>query len=79
MDDLRHKQIEEQLTCKIIQAEIREFEEKLKQEVCSDLPTTFWYRKRHEVALPYVKDFKEKDIPTKACPIQMSQKTHGIL
>ena len=30
-DDLRHKKIEEQLTCKIIQIEIKEFEEKLKQ------------------------------------------------
>ena len=48
---------------------IRKFEDKLKQEVCSDLPTTFWYRKRHEVALPYVKYFQEKDIPTKAQPI----------
>ena len=72
-NDLKHKKIEEQLTCKIVQAEIREFEEKFKQEVCSDLPTAFWHRKRHEVALPYVKDFKEKDIPTKAHPIQMSQ------
>ena len=72
-DDLRHKKVEEQLACKNIQAEIRKFEEKHKQEVCSDLPTTFWHRKRHEVALPYVKDFNEKDIPTKARPIQMSQ------
>ena len=72
-NDLRHKKIEEQLTCKTIQTEIKEFEEKLKQEVCSDLPTTFWHRKRHRVALPYVKDFSKKDIPTKAQPIQMSQ------
>ena len=56
-----------------MQAAIRKFEEKLKQEVCSDLPTAFWHRRRHEVALPYVKDFQEKDIPTKARPIQMSQ------
>ena len=72
-DDLRHKKIEEKLTCKIIQADIREFEEKLKQEACSDLPTSFWHRKRHEVTLPYVKDFKEKDISTKARHIQISQ------
>ena len=72
-DDLRHKKIEEKLTCKIIQAEIREFEEKLKQEACSDLPTSFWHRKRNEVTLPYVKDFKEKDISTKARHIQISQ------
>ena len=61
------------LIANMVLAKIREFEEKLKQEVCSDLPTTFWHRKRHEVALPYVKDFKEKDISTKARPIQMSQ------
>ena len=54
------------LTANMVLAEIREFEEKLKKEVCSDLPTAFWHRKRHEVALPYVKDFKENDIPTKA-------------
>ena len=72
-DDLRYTQAEEQLACKNIQAEIRKFEEKLKQEVCSDLPTAFWHRKRHVVALPYVKDFNEKDIPTKARPIQMNQ------
>ena len=38
-DDLRYTQVEEQLVCKNIQADIRKFEEKLKQEVCSDLPT----------------------------------------
>ena len=40
-DDLRYKKVEEQLTCKNIQEEIRKFEEKLKQEVYSDLPTAF--------------------------------------
>ena len=73
-DDLKHKRVEEQLACKTIQEEIKKFEEKLKQEVCSDLPTAFWHRKRHQVSLPYVKNFKEKDIPTKARPIQMSHK-----
>ena len=77
-NDLKHKKIEEQLTCKIVQAEIREFEEKFKQEVCSDLPTAFWHRKRHEVALPYVKDFNEKDISTKARPIQMNHELMDV-
>ena len=72
-DGLRYKKVKEQLTCKNIQVEIKKFEENLKQEVYSDLPTTFWHRKRHKVALLYVKDFLEKDIPTKARPIQMSQ------
>ena len=65
-EEIRYKKVEDQLACKTLQEEIRKFEEKLKQEVCSDLPTAFWHRKRHEVALPYVKDFNEKDIPTKA-------------
>ena len=64
-EDLRYKKVEDQLTCKNIQTKIRKFKEKLQQEVCSDLPTAFWHRKRHEIALPYVKDFNEKDIPTK--------------
>ncbi|KAL4603713.1 hypothetical protein ACB092_10G143700 [Castanea dentata] len=72
-EEIRYKKVEDQLTCKTLQEEIRKFEEKLKQEVCSDLPTAFWHRKRHEIALPYVKDFNEKDIPTKARPIQMNQ------
>ena len=71
-DDLRYKKVEEQLTCNNIQTKIRKFEEKLKQKVCSDLPTTFWHRKRHQVSLPYVKDFNDKDILTKARPIQIS-------
>ena len=65
-NELSYKRIDEQLACKNYQAEIRKFEEKIKQEVCSDLLTAFWHRKRHEVALPYVKDFHEKNIPTKA-------------
>ena len=72
-EEIRYKKVEDQLACKTLQEEIRKFEEKLKQEVCSDLPTAFWHRKRHEVALPFVKNFSEKDIPTKARPIQMNQ------
>ena len=33
-DDLRYKQVKEQLACRNIQSEIKKFEEKLKQEVC---------------------------------------------
>ena len=72
-DDVKHKKVEEQLACKNIQEEIKKFEEKLKQKICSDLPIAFWHRKRHQVALLYVKDFNEKDILTKARPIQISQ------
>ena len=78
-EEIRYKKVEDQLACKILQEEIRKFEEKLKQEVCSDLPTAFWHRKRHEVALPYVKNFNEKDIPTKARPIQMNQELMNLV
>jgi hypothetical protein len=43
--------------------------------VCSDLPNAFWHRKKHIVALPYIKDFSEKKIPTKARPIQINAET----
>jgi hypothetical protein len=43
--------------------------------VCSNLPNAFWHRKKYIVALPYVKDFSERKIPTKARPIQMNAET----
>ena len=43
--------------------------------VCSDVPNAFWHRKKHIVDLPYVKDFNEKNIPTKARSIQMNAET----
>ncbi|KAM3700255.1 hypothetical protein ACJW30_05G084400 [Castanea mollissima] len=52
-EEIRYKKVEDQLTCKTLQEEIRKFEEKLKQEVCSDLPTAFWHRKRHETMKGY--------------------------
>ena len=44
-------------------------------DVCSDVPNAFWHRRKHIVDLPYVKDFDEKNIPTKVCPIQMNSET----
>jgi len=44
-------------------------------DICSDVPNVFWHRKKHIVDLPYVKDFNEKNIPTKAHPIQMNAET----
>ena len=46
------------------------------KEICSDIPNAFWERKKHIVNLPYEKDFSERDIPTKARPIQMN---HDLL
>ncbi|GAV78451.1 LOW QUALITY PROTEIN: hypothetical protein CFOL_v3_21919, partial [Cephalotus follicularis] len=40
--------------------------------LCSDLPNVFWHRKRHVVSLSYEKGFSERNIPTKARPIQMT-------
>ena len=37
------------------------------------MPHAFWDRKKHIVDLPYEKDFREKQIPTKAKPIQMNE------
>ncbi|KAH1188242.1 hypothetical protein GmHk_U059792 [Glycine max] len=42
----------------------------IESTVCSDFPHAFWDRKKHIVDLPYEKDFREKQIPTKARPIQ---------
>ena len=45
----------------------------IESTICSDLPHAFWNRKRHIVDLPYEKDFREKQIHTKARPIQMNE------
>ena len=41
-------------------------------------PNAFWHRRKHIVDLPYVKDFDEKNIPTKARPVQMNAETIKI-
>ena len=43
--------------------------------MCSDFPNAFWERKKHMVTLPYIDNFDEEKIPTKARPSQMDQKT----
>jgi hypothetical protein len=73
-EEIKVKRIEEQLSQKILQQRIQLFEDRIKTEVCSDIPTAFWHRKKHTVSLPYIKDFDEGRITTKARPIQMSQK-----
>jgi len=75
-EEIKVKRIEEQLSQKVFQQKIQLFEDRIKSEVCSDLPTTFWYRKKHTVSLPYVKGFDEGRITTKARPIQMSQEVN---
>jgi len=72
-DEIKVERIEEQLSQKILQQRIQLFEDRIKNEVCSDVPTAFWHRKKHTVNLPYIKDFDEGRITTKARPIQMNQ------
>jgi len=71
-EEIKVKRIEEQLSQKTLQQRIQLFEDRIKSEVCSDVPTAFWHRKKHTVSLPYIKDFDEGRITTKARPIQMS-------
>jgi hypothetical protein len=70
--DVLYKKISEQISDKLLQSKIVAFQNKIVDSVCSDLPNAFWHRKKHIVSLPYVKDFSEKKIPTKARPIQMN-------
>ena len=70
----KYKKISEQLADKLIQSKILAFNNKIVDTVCLDLPNAFWHRKKHIVSLPYVKDFSEKMIATKAQPIQMNAK-----
>ena len=65
--------IEDQLKVKKTQDTIENFKNKIIREVCSNIPHAFWHRKQHEVELPYEPDFSEKNIPTKARPIQMNK------
>ena len=69
---IKYKRIIDQLTDPILNNEIKLFRQQIKTEICSSLPTAFWHRHRHIVQLPYEKDFNERQIPTKARPIQMN-------
>ena len=65
--------IEDQLKIKKTQDAIEIFKDRIVREVCSNIPNAFQHRKQHEVELPYEPDFSEKNIPTKARPIQMNK------
>jgi hypothetical protein len=71
--DLEYKKIEEQLESPLLKQRIENFENKIKNEICANLPNAFWHRKQHIISLPYELDFNERNIPTKARPIQMNQ------
>ena len=73
--EVRYKKIAKQIFDKLLQSKIDNFQKMLINDVCFDVPNGFWHRKKHIVDLPYVKDFDEKNIPTKARPIQMNAET----
>ena len=64
--------IDKQLQDSSLKKRIADLQSKIEQDLCSDLPTVFWKRKQHVVDLPYEETFLEKQIPTKARPIQMN-------
>ncbi|RDY13457.1 hypothetical protein CR513_01631, partial [Mucuna pruriens] len=70
---IKFKRIEEQLKSSKIQEIIKKYENRIIKEICETNPTAFWHRKKYEVSLPYVEDFDENKIPTKARPIQMNK------
>ena len=70
--EIIYKRIADQLTKPILNHKIKLFRQQIETEICSNFPIAFWHRHRHIVQLPYEKDFNERQIPTKARPIQMS-------
>ena len=67
------KRINNHLQTTIIQNKIKQIDEKFKKNVCATTPNAFWKRKQHIVSLPYIKEFNEKDIPTKSKSIHMNE------
>ena len=70
--EIQYKKTEENLKSKQIQERIKQIQQQTENNLCSSISNAFWDRKQHMVALPYEKDFNEKQIPTKARRIQMS-------
>ena len=73
--EIKFKRVFDNLHNSLLRSKIEDFQKTLIYEVCSELPNAFWHRKKHVVSLPYVKDFSENLIPTKARPIQMNRET----
>ena len=79
--DVNLQSIQNQLQTDLMKSKISNFQRQIKNEVFCDLPNAFWDRKQHIIDLPYENDFDEKQIPTKARPIQINffpRKTLGI-
>ena len=68
INDLR---INDQLQDQSNQNKIKQITEKFNKNVCSNILNAFWNRKHHIVKLPYIKEFNERNIPTKSRAILM--------
>ncbi|KAG6667487.1 hypothetical protein CIPAW_01G104600 [Carya illinoinensis] len=73
--EIKFKRVYDNLHDSLLRSKLEDFQKTLIYEVCSELPNAFWHRKKHVVSLPYVKNFSENLIPTKARPIQMNRET----
>ena len=58
--EIIYERIADQLTDPILNQKIEVFRQQIEIEICSNLPTAFWRRRRHIVQLPYEKDFNER-------------------
>ena len=58
--EIIYERIADQLTDSILNQKIEVFRQQIETEICSNLPTAFWHRRRHIVQLPYEKDFNER-------------------
>ncbi|GAV63111.1 LOW QUALITY PROTEIN: hypothetical protein CFOL_v3_06632, partial [Cephalotus follicularis] len=67
-----NKKLEQQSQTSQIQEKIKLLKNNIINNLCLELPDSFWHRKTHMVSLPYEKDFTKQNIPTKARPIQMN-------
>ena len=63
--NLEYKRIEEQLESPLLKQKIVNFENKIKNEICADLPNAFWHRKQYIINLPYELDFTKELYPQK--------------
>ena len=70
--EIIYKRIANKLVEAILNHKIEEFRQQIETEICSNLLTAFWHRRRHIVQLPYEKYFNERRITAKARPIQMN-------
>ncbi|GAV59527.1 hypothetical protein CFOL_v3_03058, partial [Cephalotus follicularis] len=55
--EVSNKKLEQHLQTSKIRQKINSLKNNIINNLCSDLPDTFWHKKRHRVSLPYEKDF----------------------